>query len=107
MWEKSPDTTLRTWDTAVSDCYDKVVGGRKGWRLPTVAELASLVDTTQSNPALPSGHPFQNVQSYFYWSSTGFAVEPSIAWGVGMFDGSVSSLSKSSNIYVWAVRGGQ
>ena len=42
------------------------VGGTKGWRLPSVAELASLVDPANSNPALPTGHPFSNVQSPFY-----------------------------------------
>ena len=108
VWEKSPDTTQRTWAPAVSYCYNKVVGGRKGWRLPTVAELASLVDTTQSNPALPSGHPFQNVQSDYYWSSTVYAGDPGFAWLVTMSSGFVSSSSKSYfSYYVWAVRGGQ
>lgn len=31
--------------------------------MSTVEELRTLVDPTQSNPALPSGHPFSNVQS--------------------------------------------
>ena len=50
-----PDTTKRTWLTANFYAYDITVGGRDGWRLPTVEELKSLVDRTQSNPALPSG----------------------------------------------------
>ena len=70
VWEKSPGTELKDWDSAVLYAYNKNVGGRGGWRLPTVEELRSLIDPTQLNPALPSGHPFTNVQSDDYWSST-------------------------------------
>lgn len=45
VWEKSPDTTTRHWANATIYAYQKTVGGRKGWRLPTVEELASLVDS--------------------------------------------------------------
>ena len=38
--------------------YNKNVGGRGGWRLPTVEELRSLIDLRRAIPALPSGHPF-------------------------------------------------
>ena len=108
VWEKSPDTTKRNWNDAVIYCYNKEVGGRKGWRLPTVEELASLVDTTQSNPALPSGHPFQNVQSHYYWSSTTGASYPYYAWLVSMYDGYVGYGNKSGSIfyYAWPVRAG-
>ena len=107
VWEKSPDTTSRIWNEAVNYCYTKTVGGRKGWRLPTIAELASLVDTTQSNPALPGGHPFVNVQPGSYWSSTEYVAVPSTAWLVTMGDGYVGYGAKSSIYSVWAVRGGQ
>jgi hypothetical protein len=50
-------------------CSALYIGGRGGWRGPTVDELMTLVDRTQSNPALPSGHPFSNVQSC-YWTTT-------------------------------------
>ncbi|MBF8276690.1 MAG: uncharacterized protein HW390_1763 [Candidatus Brocadiaceae bacterium] len=108
VWEKSPDTTARNWAGAISYAYMKTVGGRKGWRLPTVEELASLVDPTQSNPSLPSGHPFTNVRSDYYWSSTTLAFSTSNAWGVDFSDGGVDGLDKSNDgYYVWCVRGGQ
>ncbi|MEW6681836.1 MAG: DUF1566 domain-containing protein [Nitrospirota bacterium] len=50
-------------------CNDKNVGGRKGWRVPTIQELASLVDPTQEAPSLPWGHPF-SLGSTSYWSAT-------------------------------------
>src|SRR5215475_11987991 len=47
VWEKSPSTTPLVWEEArgfPQGCANKNVGGRKGWRLPSFAELASLVD---------------------------------------------------------------
>ena len=36
-----------------------MTGNHKGWRLPSVHELVSLVDpAAYPNPALPTGHPF-------------------------------------------------
>jgi hypothetical protein len=108
VWARSPDSTTRTWFQALSHCYNKEVGGRKGWRLPTIEELASLVDTSQANPALPADHPFENVQSSLYWSATTFASDTSLAWVVNFFNGSVNSVFfKGLNNFVWCVRGGQ
>jgi len=107
VWEKSPDTTARTWTEAIYYCYNKTVGGRKGWRLPTVDELESLVDPTQFSPALPSGHPFLNVRSVDYWSSTTYASTTDHAWFVSMFVGEVGNYDKSFYNSVWPVRGGQ
>src|SRR5438093_6447623 len=70
VWEQTPDTNGQTWFEAQTNCNQRPVGNRRGWRLPTVQELASLVDPNQSNPALPPGHPFSNVQSNVYWSAT-------------------------------------
>lgn len=108
VWEKSPDTTTRTWTDAISYAYDKNVGGRKGWRLPTVEELASLVDTSVlGSPKLPSGHPFTNVQTFNYWSATTSVInDTSNAWGVHFDGGFVDDFGKSGTHYVWCVRGG-
>ena len=107
VWEKSPDTTKRDWNTAINYCYNKTVGDRKGWRLPTVEELASLIDATQSNPALPTGNAFLNVQSKYYWSSTTNTNDPGFAGLVSLLNGSVSSDLKTITYYVWPIRGGQ
>lgn len=106
VWERSPDTTKRDWATACSHCYQREVANRKGWRLPTIEELSSLVDNDNSNPALPTGHPFTNVQSSYYWSSTTGADSTSFAWYVHFNNGSVHFHVKSPSFYVWCVRGG-
>ncbi len=108
VWEQSPDTTTRTWINA-QICNIRTVGNRKGWRLPTIQELASLVDPTQANPALPPGHQtiFSNVQSSFYWSATTKADNTSLAWGLNFSGGDVFEQNKVSLFFAWCVRGGQ
>src|SRR6266511_6356515 len=49
VWEKSPSTIQFPWSstlftTAALLCNPLNVGNRRGWRLPTIQELASLVD---------------------------------------------------------------
>jgi hypothetical protein len=106
VWEQAPETAPAVWSFARVVCSRKTVGGRFGWRLPSVYELASLMDPTQSNPALPLGHPFTNVQSE-YWSATTSAVDPTRAWHVSLFLGNVGSLGfKVNEGQVWCVRGG-
>ena len=107
VWEQSPNTTFVDWYEACSYCYTRQVGGRKGWRLPTIEELASLVDTTQSMPALPAGHPFTiKSSSYFNWTSTTDASNSSRAWYMFDDDGSVGTDVKNADNNAWCVRGG-
>ena len=49
------------------------------WRLPTINELASLVDCDAHSPALPAGHPFIGLQDG-YWSATTSFFECDWAW---------------------------
>ena len=43
VWEKAPDTTVRSWGDSTFYCINKNVGGTRGWRLPSVTELVSLM----------------------------------------------------------------
>jgi hypothetical protein len=112
VWERSPATTTAVWVEARFICASKTLGGRKGWRLPAFAELASLIDPSVPlsipfPPHLPSGHPFLNVQSEFYWSATTYAARPTAAWGVVFFGKEhVVSAEKTNPVLVWCVRGG-
>ena len=77
------------------------------WRLPNRRELRSLADYALFNPALPSGHPFTQVQSSYYWSSTSSAYYKYYAWTVGMNYGIVNYGDRTDDGYVWPVRSGQ
>ena len=108
MWPRNANWAngTKTWESAVTYCRNLTIGGRKGWRLPTVEELSTLVDPSESDPALPSDHPFQNVQSADYWSSTTYESFTYGAWLVYMYDGYVGVSTMSYSTYVWPVRGG-
>ena len=111
VWEQNPSTSTSTWSGAQSQCNVSTVGGRLGWWIPTIQELASLVDPDNSsgNPDLPPGHPFNNVQtSNTYWSATTLAGDTSKVWSVGFAAGSLFNDDKSDgSLFVWCVRGGQ
>ena len=87
---------------------------RIGWRLPTVEELSSLIDTRYSNPALPTGHPFMSVQFGSgvpaYWTCTNHENPSAAAWFVNLGAGAAGLATKGGNPqvlgFVWPVRGG-
>jgi len=119
----------RTWDQALSDCHNLQTaycgltdGSNIGdWRLPNQGELQSLMHFGFYDPAVPNtvgtgkwseGDPFINVQyglftSYSYWSSTTIAWDTNNAWAVHMTYGPISDVLKTSESFVWPVRGGQ
>ena len=108
VWERSPQTTAVSSSNVRLACANKAVGGRKGWRLPSLPELASLVDPSVASPGptLSSGHPFLNVQSTNYWSASVHAENPALIWGVGFGNGAVLGLSRAFDQRAWCVRGG-
>jgi hypothetical protein len=106
VWEKTLDTAEMSWTDARVACADKDVGNRKGWRLPSMHELASLVDPSISpGPTLPMGHPFTNVQSDVYWSATTNIGNPNSAWLVFFDSGKVNTGFKTITFRAWCVRG--
>lgn len=115
VWERNPDPTRRTWYEDVVACTKKVVGDRMGWRLPTVEELASLIDPTQRDPSLPPGHPFVGVGNVYYTMTTTADAELGTgsgynkAWAVGFYAGYFGPTQppgKTIEIPAWCVRGG-
>ena len=109
VWAKTSDATLRSWQQAMDYCDTLELGGRFGWRFPTLQELGTLIDkSTPGTPKLPVGHPFTSVQVVpYYWSSTTNASYPTNAWYVYFYNGYVGYFDKGSYLYVRCVRGGQ
>lgn len=113
VWENSPQTEGLLWGSALSTCLNKNVGGQIGWRLPSIPELASLIDRSVADPGptLPPGHPFLNVApnvlSIDYWSATTFSPDTTIAWTVRFSNGRVGGANKTGgSLQLWCVRGG-
>jgi len=110
-WQQnSPYDTYR-WQEAVDYCNNLELGGHSDWRLPSIKELSTLVDSS-----IPDPGPTVNV-AYFpdtvgsaysdYWSSDAEAHNTSYAWIVHFGDGSVKTSAKINRLNVRAVRGEQ
>jgi len=98
------------------DCGD--VGLHKDWRLPNIKELESLINFGFVNPAFSgasgttngtANDPFANFQIFSgYWSSTTFAGDSTIGWGINFSNPStiINNGAKTFSGFVLAVRGG-
>jgi hypothetical protein len=116
IWLKDANCfDLQTWTNALSHANTLASGAcgltdgsvAGAWRLPNVKELQTLIDFSQSLPALPPGNPFSGVQIRDYWSSTTSVNNPNSAWLSRTFDGAVNVGPKALTFYVWPVRGGR
>jgi hypothetical protein len=66
VWQRSPNNDLVPFQAASQTCDLAKTGGRMGWRLPSLPELRSLMDSTVASnnlPSLPAGHPFVGVMT--------------------------------------------
>lgn len=110
VWEQSIETTrVFKWNEAQNHCNQVRKGNRLGWRLPTIQELATLVDPATVE-LLPPSNPFSNVQGNVYWSATSDANNNLAAWSVDFSNIAgivVNGLGKANQINAWCVRGGQ
>jgi len=79
--------------------------GFNDWRLPNRRELYSLLSFQHSRPALPEGHPFDEVFPGWYWTSTSAAISPDHAWYIHMDGARMFYGGKDQSYLVWPVRG--
>lgn len=126
MWERKcsgegcstahdADTKL-AWRTAASQWIDELnaeqgggYGGYHDWRLPSIAELRSLMldPWPCEGPCLePALLGLESVHGRSYWSSTTFDADKSSAWSLFLDDGETGPQSKREERYVLAVRSG-
>ena len=96
---------MNSWADARFQCLNKPVGGTRGWRLPSVTELTSLIDPLLVPPYVPT--VFTGVQLGTYWSSTSLMDGgTSSKYSVNFGDGSVGTTPKTTtSVNVWCVRG--
>jgi hypothetical protein len=73
--------------------------GINRWRLPTTAELLSLVVTDHLTLVADRNY-FPDTQSSHYWTNQSYAPDNTKAWYVYLSDGSVASTLKSQPMYL-------
>jgi hypothetical protein len=72
-WERAVDAGIYTYDQSLAFCMNlNLLGG--GWRMPSVGELQTLVDTTATNPAVdPVAFPASPAELFWTGSLRAFA----------------------------------
>lgn len=85
-WQRGISNQMPTWSDAVDYCRKMSLEGRS-WRLPHLRELATLVDTQASEPAIDRA-AFPNTPGEGFWSMTRESENPEGAWTVHFLDGS-------------------
>lgn len=82
QWQQASAPTPMTWKDALGYCRDTLVlAGQSDWRLPTRAELDSLVDFGRSKPSIAPAL-FPNTALDRHWTAVPGYGAPQEAWGV-------------------------
>lgn len=107
VWDRSPRGQLRTFSGAFNTCYATEIGGRLGFRVPTMPEITSLLDRTQSFPPLPPGHPFDVSElTRDVWTASTLPGSDQAFTQDMRNDGFLGNTAKDNEQNVWCVRGG-
>ena len=111
-WQDNGVFVAEPWKEAMCRCENLTlgeVGNDKGWRLPNVNELNTLVNRS-NNPRIDSEFASQPSFGNSYWSSTAYFNSKAFAYIVGVVAGSSGTVhhliktSDASSIYSRCVR---
>lgn len=108
VWRRSPRNYQGNWWHAKNTCLAGCLGGRCGWRVPTIYEFQSLAAYTPECGILPCGHPFIDANGC-WWSSTDspFDFNEAVYFCNTAIGGGWSYSGKTGEYFgSWCVRGG-
>ena len=80
-WQQATAPGTYTWQEAINYCENLTLGGYDDWRLPTIKELSTLVDSSRFSPAIDNTF-FPGTVASQYWSSTTDTYNVANAWSV-------------------------
>lgn len=95
--------TSQTWQVALNTCNSLSLAGRV-WRLPSLNELRSIVDDSQSNPAVDAA-AFPNTATGAYVSATTKASSANTQRVIFFSSGSSGQMLKTGSTSVRCVSG--
>jgi len=98
LWE-DPDTK---GPIAIKACESLNYAGYSDWRLPTLGELKTIVDSSKSDPSIDTN--FFVCKSVMYWTSTVFENDPQNVWYIRFKDGFVGIADKWNGAAIRPVR---
>ena len=112
-WIKAPHTLAINhdkvdWNAATAFCEQLSYAGGAGWRLPTAAEIQSLVnhaaefdESIIKRWVMNTKTPFSGPRHSHYW--TGTVTPDDKVWSIYLFDGYLYASGKQELRYVWPV----
>ncbi len=100
MWQKAADT--QTWAGAQQACDNLTLAGYSDWRLPTVAELSSLIDYQASAQAIDG--TFFQAPMLQTWTAMQVVNNPPYIWTVHFADGSLQQFDPQGTLASRCVR---
>lgn len=96
-----------SWNELVEGSNNGTLCGFTNWRVPTVAELSSIVNKGTYNPSIDTNYFPNTPPSSWFWSSSPLPSYDRIAWFVNFNYGNISSNNRDLNSRVRLVRSGQ
>jgi DNA-directed RNA polymerase specialized sigma24 family protein len=102
-WQQAPSATTMSASAATAYCAGLHLGG-DSWRLPSIKELATLVDEDRVSPAIDVSAFPGVAPDVWFWSSTVSAPSPPEQWALNFNDGFSYFRSTGSTSYVRCVR---
>lgn len=100
FWTKSASEEALKWKPAIDYCNNLNYNGTTGWRLPSINELASILNYSLSQPA----STFPSLPSDTFWSSTSYNESPDYAWRINSSNGTIETGKKTKTAAVICVK---
>jgi Protein of unknown function (DUF1566) len=80
-WQREVPTRAFAFEGARAYCAQLTLGGKTGWRVPSMGELLTLIDEHASAPMIDTA-AFPATPRESFWTSSVFADTPAMAWHV-------------------------
>jgi hypothetical protein len=102
-WERVHSATVSNFPDAALYCAAQTTAGFTDWRVPSLAELQTLVDESWTFPAIDYV-TFPGLSNQYFWTSSEVAGTPDYAWLVSFGNGESSYASFNAGGYSRCVR---
>jgi len=101
FWQKDDDNTQKTHSDAKSYCENLNLGSRDNWKVPSMAELTSIVKFGTNNPAI--NDYYSSTKNSIYWSDDVYIENTNKYWGINFQTGKNASENNTNLHYVRCV----